>query len=148
MAKYHLNINPYGAFMAKLEAKTSWKKLPLAAIADEYYSKREERYKIQRELKKMEELEKEMRAHIIEKLAASKGTSGVSGKLASVLLVDKEKIVAEDWALIDAYAVKTKSTDLYQRRLSDEAVKERWEKGVKIPGIAKMHIQDLSVSKL
>jgi hypothetical protein len=138
--------------MPKAETKApkqpAWMKLPLAAIVDKYYDARETRYKIQRELKVMEEQEKWMRNFIIESLQKTKGTTGIAGKLAKVLLVDKEKIIAEDWAAVDAYVIKNKATDLYQRRLSDEAVKERWERKEKIPGISKLHVQDLSVSKL
>lgn len=133
--------------MSKIAA-TSLKSRPLAAIVDEYYAAREERYELQRKADKMKKSEEELKELIIESLRKSKGTTGVAGRLASAQLVKKEKVIVEDWDDVVKFVKKHNAFDLFQRRLSDEAVKVRWEQGVAIPGVNKLKLDDLSISKL
>ena len=43
--------------------------------------------------------------------------------------------VATDWAAILDFVTATQSLDLLQRRLTESAVKARWDAGVAIPGV-------------
>lgn len=121
---------------------------PLAKLVDQLYEKQQLRYKLQNEAKKMKKDEEELEASIIAALAASDFTTGVSGKIAYAQMVEKEKIVAEDWDEIYKYVLKNKAFELLQRRLSDEAVKDRWNNDDIVPGIGKIRIKDLSLKKL
>lgn len=132
---------------AKKEVPTA-KGRPLAAVVDDYYTMREERYALQRKADAMKKNEEALKEAILKELRASRNTTGISGKVASVQLVTKEKVIAEDWGLIHDYILKNDAFDLVQRRLSDEAVKSRWELGESVPGVNKLKIQDLSVSKV
>lgn len=45
------------------------------------------------------------------------------------------------------YVAKTKSFDLLHRRVTMEAIRERWNDGVKVPGVRPGKVPTLSVSK-
>ena len=121
---------------------------PLAVMVDEYYAKRIARLDAQKKVDAMDAEEKKIKAEIIDALKATKNTTGIAGKVASVQLVDKESLVVEDWDALYRYILKNKAFELLQRRLGDAAAKERLNDGKVIPGVNRMHFKDLSLSKL
>ena len=129
-------------------SKTAAKTRPLSALVDELYNMQKDRYDLQNKAKAMKKAEDALEATIISALESSENTTGIAGKFASAQLVTKEKLVAEDWDAVWKYIVKNKAYDLVQRRLSDEAVKARLNEGEVVPGVQKMRITDLSLSKL
>lgn len=132
--------------MSKTAAKTKGR--PLAALVDEIYTIREERYDLQRSVKTLKSREDKLEEEVIKELLASKSTTGVAGKVALASLVKKEKLTVEDWDAFYKYVDKNKAWELLQRRLSDEAARERMNDGKIIPGVQKMQIYDLSVTKV
>lgn len=123
-------------------------KLPksLGACADLLYQTREKRLTMQKELDKVAKDEAAIREHIINNLP--KSDTGASGKLARVSVVTKQVPQVKDWDKFYAFVKKTGQFDLMQRRLSDGAIKERWENGKAVPGVEPFGAVSVSLNKL
>lgn len=106
---------------------------PIGPTIDKMNDLRETKRKLENEVKKIEDQYKELETALFAKLDAE-GTTKGAGKNASASI--SESIVGNvtDWDKFNAYVIKTKFTHLYQRRLSDPAVRELFEQGKKIPG--------------
>jgi hypothetical protein len=63
------------------------------------------------------------------------GTSKGTGKLGSASITQSVVGNVTDWDALFKYVAKTKFFHLFQRRLSDPAVRELFEKGTKVPGV-------------
>lgn len=87
--------------------------------------------------KLLKELEAEFRAEMLAADSFSlKGKPLVEGGMpVAVSLTMGKKPVVVDWALYDAFAIKTKSPDLFQRRAHEAAIMLRFDAGKKIPGV-------------
>jgi len=114
----------------------------LGACADQPHKLRAQRYELQHQVKAIEEQER-----AIDKLPVS-DASGISGKLATASVVAHEVPTADDWEKITAYVKKTGAFELLQKRLSPPAIRERWESGEVVPGIGKIVVKKVSVTKL
>lgn len=73
---------------------------------------------------------------------------GARGRAAQASVSRSEVPTADDWEQIDKYITKNKALDLFQRRLSLEAVRARWADGVAIPGVGKFTKVSLHLSKV
>lgn len=124
-------------------------KLPksLPAAVDLYYQLREKRLEMDKAAAEVKKQESYVREHLIQTVPKSNMT-GLAGKLCRVTVVTKEKFKVGDWQKFYAYLVKTKRFDLMQKRISDTAVAEMVDNGVKIPGVEKESYVDLSVNKV
>jgi len=134
---------------APVKVKAPKFKMPvkLAECADLLYSTREKRYEIQRTVKELEEQESAMKDYLLLNLKKSKA-SGIGGKLARVTMSSREVPTPDNWELIHKYIKDTDSFELLQKRLSTEAVVERWDAGTAIPGVGKMAVTSLSINKV
>lgn len=132
------------ALRAKQEVK-----LPktLAACADKLYETREKRLEIMRKVKELEELEAALKQHLINELP-EQDSSGIAGKSCRVTLVHKEVPYAKDWKEIYEHIMKTGHFDLLGRRLNNNAVQDRWEDGVDIPGVETYTTTTVSINKV
>lgn len=128
-------------------------KFPKAAgaCADLLFKMKEERRKAETKIDAMKALESALEDHLIQTLPKAEA-SGIAGKLASVKItispvptVDAEK---GGWEEVYGYVAKSKNFQIFQRRLSNEAVKELWEQGVKIPGVTSFNKVKVSLTKL
>lgn len=118
----------------------------MANLADKWYAARTKRLAVQRDLNKLEEIERELKKALLESMIASKvGTIG--GKLVEVTHEVEDKPSVEDWPKLWKHIIKTKEFYLIQRRVGEAAVKERWEEGVDIPGVVAFPVDKLSYSK-
>lgn len=102
------------------------------------------------EQKKVDEIAAEetaLKNHIIENLPKSEA-SGVAGKLARVTVVTKQVPQVKDWDAFYKYVKKTGSFDLMQKRLTDAAIKERWEAGKEVPGVEHFNAVSVSINKV
>lgn len=124
-------------------------KLPrtIGACADLLYETKEKRLALAREVAALEELEKRLKEKIINELPVSEA-SGVAGKLARVTINKKSTWRATDWAEIWKYAKKNDAHDIFQRRLSDEAINLRIEAGEKIKGLELFHYKSVGINKI
>lgn len=119
----------------------------MGACADRLFELREKRLEEQKKVDLIEAEEKAIKEHIIQNLPKSEA-SGVAGKLARVTVITKQIPQVQDWDKFYTYVAKTKSFDLLQRRLTDTAVKERWEAGKKVPGVESFNAVTLSINKV
>ena len=119
----------------------------LATVADKYFQARADRLAMQKQLDELKEKEAAYRDHLINELPKSDAT-GIAGKLCRVAVVTKPKPTVKDWFAFHKYIKRTGSFELLQRRVSEQAVKERWDDGKKVPGVETFDAVSLSVSKL
>lgn len=118
----------------------------IGACADLLYTTRQSRLRLEKEAAEAKAFEQAIKDYIVDTLPVS--DTGAQGKVARVQVVPKEIPTAADWAKIYAYIKKNSAWELMQRRLSDAAVRERWEAGVKIPGVDKFNAKEVSCTKL
>ena len=118
----------------------------MGACADKLYEVRQKRLAMQKEIDEVEAEEKALKEHIINNLP--KSDSGAAGKVARVSVVTKDVPQVKDWDAFYKYVSRTKSFDLLQRRLSDAAVKERWENKNDIPGVEAFTVVSVSLNKV
>lgn len=77
---------------------------------------------------------KTLEEQLMEKLDAE-GTTAGKGTKASASITSGVVGNVTDWAAFEAFVIKKKFTHLFQRRLSDPAIRELFEKGMKVPGV-------------
>ena len=118
----------------------------LGACADKLYEIRQKRLAMQKEVDEVEAEEKALKEHIIQTLP--KSDSGAAGQVARVSIVTKDVPQVKDWDAFYKYVSRTKSFDLLQRRLSDAAVKERWDNKKDIPGVEAFTVVSVSLNKV
>lgn len=102
------------------------------------------------EQKKVDAIDAEecaLKEHIINALPKSEA-SGVAGRVARVAVMTKVVAQVQDWDALYKYVARTKQFDLLQRRVSDAAVKARWEDGKAVPGVDKFNAVTVSITKL
>ena len=120
----------------------------LAEKADKLFTLRTHRLSIQQQADEIEKAEVALRKEIIETLEKSDSMTGVSGKLVRVSLAPKTVPQVEDWDEFYTYVKRHNAFDLLQRRLSDVAVRLRWQDNRTIPGVGSVLVQSLSINKL
>lgn len=118
----------------------------LGACADLLYSTREERLLEKHVVDALDEKEKRLKAHIIDKLPATQ--RGVAGKVAKVLLTDKSVPRVTDWEAFYAWVKKKNRFDLLQRRLSEDEITKLWDAGIEVPGVEEFKVWSVSVTKI
>jgi len=103
--------------------------------------------KLSKELVKLEADVKQLETHIIETIANEKDMSGVIGATAKAVVKSKVVPSVQDWGAIYRYILKHKDFSLLQKRLSSTAFRERWDAGEDLPGVQKMFVKTLSLTK-
>lgn len=119
----------------------------LGACADKLFELRNKRLAEQKKVDEIAAEETALKNHIIENLPKSEA-SGVAGKLARVTVVAKQIPQVKDWDAFYKYVKKTGSFDLMQKRLTDAAIKERWEAGKEVPGVEHFNAVSVSINKV
>jgi hypothetical protein len=119
----------------------------LGACADKLFELRNKRLAEQKKVDEIAAEESALKNHIIENLPKSEA-SGVAGKLARVTVVTKQIPQVKDWDAFYKYVKKTGSFDLMQKRLTDAAIKERWEAGKEVPGVEHFNAVSVSINKV
>lgn len=119
----------------------------LGACADRLYKVRQERLKQQKVVDQLAAEESALKEHIIQALPKSEA-SGVAGRFCRVSVVSKMVPQVKDWDTFYKYVKRTGQFDLMQRRLSDAAIKERWEAGKEVPGVEHFNAVSVSINKI
>ena len=120
--------------------------MTLNELVDEYISKRLERLEAARTVSILEEKEQAAKQAVITQMQEEKSTV-FGASLGTVTLQTKVKPAAVDWVKVWQYIYDNDASDLMQRRLTEAAVKLRWEDGIEIPGVDRFTVYDLSVGK-
>ena len=106
-------------------------------LLQQYYELREKRLTLQHEADRIEQQEKDILYELTKDLNPDQEVyTRVYGQFN---MKATRKIVPSvfDWELALAYIRAEAATDLLQRRLTESAVKARWDNGVTVPGIEK-----------
>jgi len=119
----------------------------LAACVDKLQDLKKQRLAQQKIIDAMVREESYLAQHIKDALVAQ-GATGISGLYAKVAMVEKVVPSVQDWDKVYSHILSTGQFDLLQRRVSDAAVKERWQAGEKIDGIGEFTVVNLSVTKV
>ena len=117
----------------------------LPDLIDQYITARAERLMLDKQAEQMKEHEEILKKAIIAKYQ-EQGLTLLGSKLGVVKMSDAEEPVAQDWIAVWDYIRETGSFELLHKRLTNTAVKERWEAGQEIPGVGKQKVYRLSVS--
>jgi len=99
-------------------------------------------------LSKLQGDAKELENKIISEIDKKKGTSGILGKKAKGILKTKTVPAVQDWDKFYKHVMKKKDFSFLQKRLSSTAFNEHWDAGEKIPGVQKVHLKSLSLTRI
>jgi hypothetical protein len=119
----------------------------MGLCADRLYKLKEAKTAAGKAFAAIEDEEKALKEHIINTLPKS-NASGVSGKIGCVRVEAKSIPQVNDWPVFYAHVKRTGSWDLMQRRLSEAAVKARWEANKKVPGVVEFTAVVVRLSKV
>jgi hypothetical protein len=119
----------------------------MGACADRLFELREKRLEEQKKVDAIEAEEKAIKEHIIQNLPKSEA-SGVAGKVARVTVITKQVPQVKDWDMFYKHVKKTGEFELLQRRLTDTAIRERWDAGKQVPGVESFNAVTLSINKV
>lgn len=119
----------------------------MGACADRLFQLREKRLEDQKKVDAIEAEEKALKEHIIQTLPKSEA-SGVAGKIARVTVITKAVPQVKDWDVFYKHVKKTGEFELLQRRLTDTAIRERWDAGKQVPGVESFNAVTVSLNKI
>lgn len=106
----------------------------IGGMTDKLITLRDKKREHEAEITKIEAEYKEVEERLFEKLDAE-GTDKGNGKKGSVSISTSTVGNVTDWDALNAYIKKTGYFHLYQRRLSDPAVRELFDSKGKVPGV-------------
>ncbi len=129
---------------AKPAAKTPAKKTPAepkkptrqlspGAQVDAMWALREKKRALETQVNEISEQLTAAENELMESMAAN-GLDKMTGKFASVSVSTSVVATVTDWDELWKFIIKTKNTQLLQRRVSDPAYRELIELGKKVPG--------------
>jgi hypothetical protein len=119
----------------------------IGRCADEYSSVRALRLAMEKIVEGVKARETEIQDHIINNLSASADT-GASGLKYRAQIVKKDAVHIKDWAAFTNYILENDRFDLLQKRLSDKAALDLFADGVDVPGLEKMKVPKVSITKV
>lgn len=118
----------------------------LGELIDKLYQKRTERLALSKQVDAFKAEESDLRRLIIQRLQDAGLDSG-RGSLATASITTDDQASVKDWEAFENYILEHKSFDLLQRRVSITAVRARWENSEVVPGVEKVTLSDLSLTK-
>lgn len=118
----------------------------LSLLVDNFAKTRDARIEKDKEAAALKAEENELKDRLIAIMRDQK-VATVGGSEFVVTHRVKMKPVAQDWSEIYAYVRDNDAFDLLQKRLTEGAVKLRWEDNIVIPGIGSYGVDELSISK-
>jgi hypothetical protein len=119
----------------------------IGKCADLYSDVRALRLAMDKEAAAVKARETEIREHIISNLSKSDDT-GAAGLRYRAQIVMKDVPHLTDWSLFTGYILENDRFDLLQKRLGEKAVMDMIAAGEAIPGVERMKIPDVSITKI
>jgi hypothetical protein len=118
----------------------------LPDLISNYIIIRDQRLALDKQAAEIKETEDVLNKAIIAKMKEEKVE--VAGKIGGFVKMKKNvEPTADDWPAVWKYIKENDAFELLHKRLTSEAVKERWENNVEIPGVGRKDVYKLSVSK-
>jgi hypothetical protein len=109
-------------------------RINLGSMIDKLAELREDKRALEGKVALIEAEYKEVEEALMKRLEAE-GTDKATGKKATASITSSVVGDVTDWDALNAYIKKTGYFHLYQRRLSDPAVRELFDQKGKIPGV-------------
>lgn len=119
----------------------------IGACADAYHYVNKLRLAMAKEVKAIQDRETEIKKHIIDNLSVKEDT-GAAGQHYRAQIKTEEQPTVKDWELLYDYIVEEDRFDLLNKSLSITASKEMHAAGTKIPGVGKIIVKKLSITKI
>ena len=119
----------------------------IAALADAFGNYREARLAQEKVAASLKERETALSTYLVDNIPKSDAT-GVIGKVWGAVIKSKTVVQVTDWDAFWSYVFKSKRQDLLQRRVGDAAIKEIWEAGKAVPGVGRIDVPTVSLSKV
>lgn len=120
--------------------------VPLGAMIDDLNAIREQRRELASQDKKLGEAYRALEAQIIERLDAEQ-TPKMNGMTASASISETEIAEMDDSDSFEAYVLENDALYLYQRRLSQPAIRELMKAEGSVPGIRIFTKRSLNLRK-
>lgn len=118
----------------------------LGACIDRLYRLRTDRLSAKRTMEKLQAAERELAEHVLREFPKAR-LEKASGRIATASRIVRERPSVVDWSRVHAYVKAHDAFDLFQRRLHEGAVAERWDAGEEIPGVERFPDVRLSLTK-
>lgn len=119
----------------------------LGACVDLYAEIRDLRLAMDKEVEAVQKRESEIKEHLIANLTKGED-SGVAGAIFRGHVTQKPEPTIADWNLFCSYVAKTGRFDMMQKRVTKTAILDTWEAEGAVPGIDRVLIPSLSVTKI
>lgn len=121
----------------------------LGIVADHYKEVQALRLEMKKQTDEVQARETELKNHLIDNLAVSKNDdTGASGLKYRAQITTSEKATVSDWEKTYDYISEHDRFDLMGKSLNQKAVDGIWEKGKNIPGVDKIVVKKVSVTKI
>ena len=121
-------------------------KLDLGACIDALYEARTARLEQQREVEALAAEEDRIKQYLLKTLNENK-LEGAKGRLATAAVTRMVVPVLKEWDSFTEYVRKNRAFDLFERRISRAAFRERLEAGKTVPGVEPFTVENLSLTK-
>lgn len=132
--------------MKKSKKVVDLTKLDLGACIDALYEARAHRLAQQKEVETLAAEEGRIKEYLLQQLAENK-LEGAKGRLATAATRRTVVPVLKEWGVFTAYVAKHKAFDLFERRVSRLAFRERLDAGEVVPGVEPFTVVELSLTK-
>lgn len=127
----------------------------LGEMADQYYEARAERLALQKQVEEAKERETAAESILINCLKAQ-GLEGAKGHIAVAAIKRTDAISTEKddagndvgRAKLEEFILETGDLSLLQFRPSVTRCKELWDEGIAVPGVRKIQIESISLTKV
>lgn len=123
----------------------------IGRCADLYHDVRELRLLMEKEVEAIKSRETEIQEWIINNLSKSDDTGAAGLRYRAQVRSETKPQVNEEqggWKALWAFIAKNNRFDLLQKRLGEKAVADMWDAGETVPGVAKVHVPKLSITKI
>ena len=119
----------------------------IGGCADLYNEVHTLRLAMDKEVAAVKERESEIKAYIIDNLSRTADT-GAAGLRYRAQLTEKEGTRIADWGVFTSWVRKNDRFDCIQKRVNKTAIKDLWAEREEVPGLEKMIVKDVSITKI
>jgi hypothetical protein len=119
----------------------------IGLCADEYSSVRALRLAMEKIVEGVKARETEIQNYIIDNLSAGTDT-GASGLKYRAQIVKKDQVNIRDWQAFTGYIMENDRFDLLHKAVTVKAALDLFADGVDVPGLEKMKVPKVSITKI
>ena len=119
----------------------------IGLCADEYKRVQQLRLLMEKETDAVKARESEIKNHIINSLSKSDDT-GAAGKFYRAQIVMKAVPKIANWGGLTSWIRKHDRFDVLQKRLFNSAIEDLWEQQQEVPGVERVNVPDVSITKI